>query len=62
MNERQREGIDYLRKHGKIARKEYEKLCKTSERTANRELKELVKKEVVKKKGSGAKFYYVLAS
>ena len=62
LNGRQRKSIDYLRKSGKITRMEYEKLYKTSERTANRELKGLVKKGIVKKSGSGVKFYYELAS
>lgn len=62
LNERQKKAIEYVRKNGKIARKEYEKLCKTSERTANRELAELIKKGIIKKTGSGVKFYYVLAS
>ncbi|MFH0772402.1 MAG: RNA-binding domain-containing protein [Candidatus Omnitrophota bacterium] len=61
LNERQRKAIEYIRKNGKITRKECEKLCKTSERTANRELTELVKKGIIKKTGSGVKFYYELA-
>ncbi len=62
LNERQKKAIEYVRKNGKIARKEYEKLCKTSERTANRELTELIKKGIIRKTGSGVKFYYKLAS
>ncbi|MCX5667709.1 MAG: putative DNA binding domain-containing protein [Candidatus Omnitrophica bacterium] len=62
LNERQKKAIEYVRKNGKIVRKEYEKLCKTSERTANRELTELIKKGIIKKIGSGVKFYYELAS
>ncbi|MCG2713340.1 MAG: DeoR family transcriptional regulator [Candidatus Omnitrophica bacterium] len=62
LNERQKKAIEYIRKNGKITRKEYEKLCKTSERTANRELTELIKKGIIKKTGSGVKFYYKLAS
>jgi len=61
-NDRQKKAIEYVRKNGKIARKEYEELCKTSERTANRELTELIKKGIIKKTGSGVKFYYELAS
>ncbi len=62
LNKRQKKTIEYVRKNRKITRKEYEKLCKTSERTANRELTELVKKGIIKKTGSGVKFYYELAS
>lgn len=62
LNERQRKAVEYLIKNGKITRMEYEKLCKASERTANRELRELVRKRIVRKKGSGVKFYYELAS
>ncbi|MFH1288983.1 MAG: RNA-binding domain-containing protein [bacterium] len=62
LNERQREAVNYMRKNFKIARKEYAKLCKTSERTANRELMALVQKGIIKRKGSGTKFYYELAS
>ena len=62
LNERQRKVIEYIRKSGKITRKEYEKLYKTSERTANRELRDLTKKRIIRKRGSGVKFYYGLAS
>lgn len=61
LNERQKKAISYLRKNRKITRKEYEKLCKTSERTANRQLGELVKKGIVKRKGTGVNAYYELA-
>ncbi|MEW6088303.1 MAG: DeoR family transcriptional regulator [bacterium] len=62
LNERQRAAVNYIRKNAKIDRKEYAKLCKTSERTANRELMELVQKGIIKRMGSGTKFYYELAS
>ena len=55
------------KKHGgkhfmKITRREYGKLCKASERTANRELRGLVEKGIVRRRGSGVSFYYELAS
>lgn len=62
LNERQKKAINYIREHKAITRKEYEKLCKISDRTANRELGELVKKGILQKKGSGVKFYYELAN
>ncbi|MFH1856450.1 MAG: DeoR family transcriptional regulator [Candidatus Omnitrophota bacterium] len=62
LNERQRKAVEYIRQSKKITRKEYEELCKTSERTANRELAELIKKRIIKKVGNGTKFYYELAS
>ena len=62
LNERQRKAVEYLIKNGKITRREYGKLCKASERTANRELRGLVEKGIVKRRGSGVKFYYELAS
>ncbi len=62
LNERQKNAVGYVREKGKITRRQYEKLCKTSERTANREINELVNKGVFEKVGSGVKFYYKLAS
>jgi len=62
LNERQRKAVEHLAKNGKITRGEYEKLCKASERTANRELRGLVEKGIVRRRGSGVKFYYELAS
>ena len=62
LNERQRKAVEYLIKNGKVTRRAYGKLCKASERTANRELRGLVEKGIVRRRGSGVSFYYELAS
>ncbi|MDI6794546.1 MAG: DeoR family transcriptional regulator [bacterium] len=61
LNERQKNSIDHIEKHGKIGRKEYEELYNVSGRTANRELNDLSKKGLIRKIGSGPSIHYLLA-
>lgn len=61
LNERQKSALTHIRKQGKITRAEYEKLCNISERTANREIEEMLDKNIIEKRGKGSETYYVLA-
>jgi len=60
LNERQMKAVDFLKIHKKITRSEYVKLIGCSERTAFRDLEELVKKKIITRKGKGKKTYYEL--
>ncbi|PKP55549.1 MAG: hypothetical protein CVT89_08145 [Candidatus Altiarchaeales archaeon HGW-Altiarchaeales-2] len=60
ISERQKKAINYMKTHGKIKRTECEKLHGLSERSANRELKEMVMKKIVKKTGRGPTTFYVM--
>ena len=62
LHERQSKSIKHIDKYGKITRVEYEKLLFVSPRTASRELQELCKKGLIKKKGKGPVVHYVMAS
>ncbi len=62
LNERQIKAVLYLKEKQKITNKEYQKLNNCSRNTATNDLKELVKKDILKesgKKGAGA--YYIIA-
>lgn len=48
LNERQQKAVEYVKEKGKITNKEYQNINSISERTASRELSELVDKEVLK--------------
>ena len=62
LNERQRKVIKYIKEHKKITSGKYATLFKITERTARNDLKELVTKKVVKRKGISDKTtHYVLA-
>jgi len=61
LNETQRKAINYLKKHTRITRAEYEKISLVSERTANRELTDLVNRKLIEKKGKGPETFYSLA-
>ncbi len=61
LNERQRKVIEHLKVYKKISRSEYVKLTGCSERTAFRDLGELIKNKVVIRKGKSKKTYYELA-
>lgn len=50
----------YLEKKGRITRREYGTLFNTSERTARRELKQLVDLDLIKQEGQSVNTYYVL--
>lgn len=60
LNERQLKVVAYVKGKGKITNKEYQVLNSISERTASRELSQLVDKQVLKSsetKGAGSYFY-----
>lgn len=60
LNERQIKAVLFVKEKGEITNKEYQKLNSTSERTATRDLTNLVKKQILKSseiKGAGSYFY-----
>ena len=61
LNERQIEAVMYTRKYGKITNSDYQKLCNVSERTALRDLDDLINRDVIKKKGEKKGTYYELS-
>ncbi|MCD6569055.1 putative DNA binding domain-containing protein, partial [bacterium] len=61
LNNRQRKAISYVREKGKITNSEYQSLNKTTKKTATRDLLDLVKREILIKKGiTGKGVYYTL--
>ena len=62
LNERQKKSIKHLKKHKRITTKEYCKLFDIVKDTANRDLKDLLNKKLIEKKGSGPKVYYILST
>lgn len=61
LNERQKKAAKYIEKYGRITRAKYEKNYGVSERTANRELSDLVHRKIIEKKEKGPETHYVLA-
>lgn len=61
LNERQKKAVEYLKIHKKITRLKYAKLIGCSERTAFRDIEELLKNKIVMRKGKGKQTYYELA-
>lgn len=60
LNERQKKAIEYLRRKQKITSREYCELCSIAKDTANRDLNDLLNKEVIEKRGKGPQTFYVL--
>ncbi|MDY9926738.1 Fic family protein [Methanosarcina sp.] len=61
LSRRQIKAVGYLKEKGKITNKEYQELCDVSQPTANRDLKDMVDKNVLKQKGKkGQQIIYVL--
>jgi len=61
LNDRQIKAVLYVKEHGRITNKEYQALEKASERTASRELSELIKANLLEQGGSfGAGSFYKL--
>ena len=61
LNYRQKNAITYTREKGKITNSEYQLIDKTTKKTATRDLFELVKREILLKKGrTGKGVYYIL--
>ena len=52
LNERQIKAVLYVKESGKITNKEYQKVCGVSERTASRDLSDLVSKKIFEQKGT----------
>jgi len=55
LNDRQIRAVMYVKEKGEITNKEYQKVCSTSERTASRDLADLVTKEVFEQIGTTGK-------
>ena len=62
LNERQREALRHISERGRITRGEYEKVTGATERTAKRDLNDMVERSILVKKGGGNKYWYVLSS
>ncbi len=60
LNERQIEAVMYTKKYGKITNSDYQELCNVSERTALRDMDDLINRDVFKKKGEKKGTYYEL--
>ena len=61
LNERQKRVIGYLRHNDRITNKEYQKINKTTKKTATRDLQELVNLTILIKRGrTGRGVYYIL--
>lgn len=61
LNERQLMALRALEKSPRITRKEYEKLSKSSDVTAKRDLTELVNRGVLVRRGATRKLWYELS-
>ena len=61
LNERQQRTIVYLREQGRITNREYQSLFEVSYDTAHRDLRKLLEKGLVKRRGKGRATYYVLS-
>jgi hypothetical protein len=59
LNERQRKGLDHVMRVGKITNNGYQRLNKCSDRTATYDLRQMVRKKVLKQMGRGRGTYYV---
>jgi ATP-dependent DNA helicase RecG len=62
LNERQRNAIDYIKEKEKITNREYREINNVSHTLANRELQDLVEKEILIMKGKGRSTQYFLKS
>jgi len=60
INERQKKALEYLQNKGMITRRKYLDITNVSTRTANNELKELVEKGLILRKGKGRAVHYIL--
>jgi ATP-dependent DNA helicase RecG len=59
LNDRQRQALLHLRKHGRITRQEYSELTGVKHSLANRELRDLVDKGVISRRGAGPTIHYI---
>ncbi len=61
LNQRQIKAMEFLREKGSISTKEYCKMFKVARDTANRDLNILLKKGIIKRKGTGPQTYYIFS-
>ena len=61
LSERQIGAIKIIRSRGRISTKEYVNLFKVSDRTAQNDLKDMMKKKLIGRRGEGARTHYVMA-
>ena len=60
LNPRQEKALEYIKEKGSITRQEYERLLNVSERTALRDLNDLVSREILIMRGKGPATVYTL--
>ena len=61
LNDRQLKAVSFVKEKGKISNKEYQEINATTERTASRDLSDLVQKQIIKSSGvKGAGAFYTL--
>jgi ATP-dependent DNA helicase RecG len=60
LNERQKKALEYIQNIGTITRQEYEKVNNVPERTANYDLKSMLKKGILLKIGKARLVKYVI--
>ncbi|GHT01108.1 ATP-dependent DNA helicase [Bacteroidia bacterium] len=58
LNERQIKAVLYVKEKGKITNGEYQEINEISERTASRDLEDLMNKEIFSREGEGKNTYY----
>ncbi|MDD2710586.1 MAG: helix-turn-helix domain-containing protein [Verrucomicrobiae bacterium] len=62
LGDRQKRAIEYVLQHGKITREQYEKLVGTTKPTAKRDLAVLVKKGILRSRGSSRLVWYEMSA
>lgn len=60
LNKRQIKALNYLQKNKVVSSSEYQKLLGTTEKTSQRDLKELIEKSFIEKRGQSRSTYYLL--
>jgi ATP-dependent DNA helicase RecG len=61
LNDRQVKAVSFVKEKGRITNKEYQEINATTERTASRDLSDLVQKQIIKSSGvKGAGAFYTL--
>ena len=60
LSDKQIQALDYMRKHSRITNKAYRELFEISERTARRELKDLVGKGILQTNGVSRNTFYAI--
>lgn len=60
LNQRQKKAIEYIKEKGRITRSEYVRITNISTRMANIDLKDLVRRGLLKRQGKGRSIHYIL--